>query len=337
MHDDQEVAGVASVNETAGINQSLSDDPLRQESRTAGRAEVEEVRLPESISELRIVETREINLAEDVAHGTSYPTYTSQAEYELPQGYGSTKIVLMVRDPYWLHAYWEIAEDVSETVTSALGPDGWYTSTRALRVHDVTDVEFDGSNARRTIHIDINNDANNWYISVDRPNRAYCAELGLVSPEGRFVLLSRSNVVRTPRAGVSEVIDEEWMTISAIERYYPQPARLPASPEMVSAVLERMAREMGSEFVSSISSPGMIPAKRKGFWLTASVEVIVHGATLPDANVTIQGHPVKLRPDGTFSTRFALPDGQQVLPIEASSRDGTMRRSITTKLSRETW
>ena len=33
----------------------------------------------------------------------------------------------------------------------------------------------------------------NWYINVDRPNRSYCAELGLMGPDGRFVCLSRSN------------------------------------------------------------------------------------------------------------------------------------------------
>ncbi len=326
------------VDERMGTKRSASPAAAGQEEAGPARpADVAEVRLPESISELRIVETREVNLAEEVVHGTIHPTYASQTDYELPQGYGSTKVVLMVRDPYWLHAYWEIAEDVAAAVASTLGPDGWRTSARTLRVHDVTDVEFDGSNAHRTIHIDINSDANNWYINVDRPNRAYCAELGLVSPEGRFILLSRSNVVRTPRAGVSEVIDEEWMTISAIERYYPHATRLPASPEMVSALAERMEREMGSEFVSSISSPGMAPAKRKGFWLVASVDVTVHGATLPGSTVAIQGHPVRLRPDGTFSARFALPDGQQIVPIEASSADGTMKRSITTKLSRTTW
>ncbi len=328
------------TNAMANLSPDAAELPPANEAVPSGLPEVAEVRLPEGISELRLVETREATLADDAARAPEHPgpgVGAPQMEHELPQGYGTTRLVLMVRDPYWLHAYWEIAQDVSEVVTSTLGPDGWRESSRVLRVHDVTDVEFDGSNAHRTIHIDVGHEACNWYINVDRPNRAYCAELGLVGPSGQFVLLSRSNVVRTPRAGVSEVIDEEWMTLSAIERYYPQPTRLPASPEMVSAVLERAAREMGSEFVSSISSPGMAQLQRRGFWLVASVEVVVHGATSPDASVTIQGRPVRLRPDGTFSARFAMPDGQQTVPIEASSGDGTMRRSITVRLSRETW
>jgi len=335
---------VAAINETRATGENTSQPSLGEGiEKTAPAREVEEIRLPESVSELRIVETREINLGEDVVHGTTYPTYTARTEtaYDLPQGYGATKVVLMVRDPYWLHAYWEIAEDISGTVASELGPNGWSVTRRSLRVHDVTDVDFDGTNAHRSFDIDIGNGANNWYINVERPNRAYCADLGLVGPDGRFVLLSRSNVVRTPRAGPSEVIDEEWMTISAIERYYPHPGRLPSSPEMVSAGMEHMALEMGSGFVAAIpvSSPGVAAgvAEQRAFWLNASVEVIVHGATEPGSTVTIQGLPVNLRPDGTFSTRFHLPDGRQVVPIEAVSRDGSMRRSITTSLARETW
>ncbi|MGE5587722.1 MAG: DUF4912 domain-containing protein [Clostridia bacterium] len=322
------------------VSQSVLDEEIG--GKATVRSEVEEVRLPESVSELRIVETRDINLAEDIANAATHPMYTAgteMEEYELPQGYGTTRLVLMVRDPFWLHAYWEVAQDVSETVTAALGPDGWRVARKTLRVHDVTDVEFDGTNAHRTFDIDISGGANNWYINVERPNRSYCAELGLVGPDGRFVLLSRSNVVRTPRAGPSEVIDEEWMTISAVERYYPHPGRLPSSPEMVSARLEHMALEMGSGFVAGISSPGMGVAapERKAFWLNASVEVIVHGATEPGSTVTIQGSPVKLRPDGTFSARFQLPDGEQVVPIEAVSKDGSMRRCVTTRLTRSTW
>ncbi|MCR4401254.1 MAG: DUF4912 domain-containing protein [Firmicutes bacterium] len=329
----------SSASSDGNVSQSVLYEEKGGKSAVLGG--VEEVRLPESVSELRIVETQELKVAEDIAHAATHPMYTAQTqtEPELPQGYGSTRLVLMVRDPFWLHAYWEIAHDVSETVTAALGPDGWLVARKTLRVHDVTDVEFDGTNAHRTFDIDVSCGANNWYINVDRPNRSYCAELGLIGPGGRFVLLSRSNVVRTPRAGPSEIIDEEWMTISAVERYYPHPGRLPSSPEMITARLEHMALEMGSGFVAGISSPGVgvSAPERKAFWLNASVEVIVHGATEPGSTVTIQGVPVRLRPDGTFSARFQLPDGQQVVPIEAVSKDGSMKRSITTRLARDTW
>ena len=38
------------------------------------------------------------------------PSYELIGEetYELPQEYGDTKVTLLVQDPFWFHAYWEI-------------------------------------------------------------------------------------------------------------------------------------------------------------------------------------------------------------------------------------
>ena len=76
-------------------------------------------------------------------------------------------------------------------------------------------------------------------------------------------------------------------------------------------------------------------AKPKGFWLKADTELIVYGATESDAKLTVQGKPVALRPDGSFSLRFYLPDGKQEYPIHAVSADGTMEREITFIVKRD--
>lgn len=87
--------------------------------------------------------------------------------------------------------------------------------------------------------------------------------------------------------------------------------------------------------ISSFSSPfGGMPAK--GFWFNVNAELIIYGATEPTAKVTIGGHPVKLRSDGSFSFRFALPDGNYDLPAVAVSADGTDARAADLKFSRET-
>lgn len=69
--------------------------------------------------------------------------------------------------------------------------------------------------------------------------------------------------------------------------------------------------------------------KNKDFWLTVGTELILYGATEPDANVTVMGKPVKLNPDGTFSMRFALPIGHYELPVVAVNADGDDTRQIT--------
>lgn len=72
------------------------------------------------------------------------------------------------------------------------------------------------------------------------------------------------------------------------------------------------------------------------FWLRVNTELIVYGQTEPDARVTIQGVPVELDPDGSFRVQFALPDGQQVIPVVAWSADGEQTRSVTPVVTRRT-
>ncbi|MGA2244806.1 MAG: DUF4912 domain-containing protein [Verrucomicrobiota bacterium] len=89
--------------------------------------------------------------------------------------------------------------------------------------------------------------------------------------------------------------------------------------------------------ISSVTSPfgGQIE-KARGFWFSVNAELIIYGATEPSAKVTLGGHEIKLRSDGTFSFRFALPDGQYDLPAIAVSADGTDGRAAELKFSRST-
>ncbi len=52
--------------------------------------------------------------------------------------------------------------------------------------------------------------------------------------------------------------------------------------------------------------------------------------------MTLQGEPVKLRPDGTFTMRFSLPDGRQIIPAVATSPDGAEERTIVLAVERNT-
>jgi hypothetical protein len=77
-----------------------------------------------------------------------------------------------------------------------------------------------------------------------------------------------------------------------------------------------------------VSSPfgGQVTAQKQ-FWFNVNAELVIYGATEPDAQVTIGGRPIRLRPDGTFSYRFALPDGAYELPIAATAAHGDRRHA----------
>jgi len=89
----------------------------------------------------------------------------------------------------------------------------------------------------------------------------------------------------------------------------------------------------GSGIGFSASAPPIRPRK---FWLIADAELIVYGATEPDATVTIGGQPIRLNPDGTFRFQMSFQDGLIDYPIMAVAADGEQTRNIHLKFTRET-
>lgn len=110
-----------------------------------------------------------------------------------------------------------------------------------------------------------------------------------------------------------------------------------------------LAQAPGNAPTSPMTAPGAVGAEgaitsptgkerkpEKGFWFNVNAELIIYGATEADASVTIAGRNIRLRPDGSFSYRFALPDGQYELPIVAISADQTDGRAAELVFSRST-
>ncbi len=83
----------------------------------------------------------------------------------------------------------------------------------------------------------------------------------------------------------------------------------------------------------SASAP---PARPRKFWLIADAELIVYGATEPDATVTIGDREIKLNPDGTFRFQMSFQDGVIDYPIKAVAADGEQTRSIHMNFERQT-
>ncbi|MBN1419097.1 MAG: DUF4912 domain-containing protein [Planctomycetes bacterium] len=261
---------------------------------------------------------------------------------DVPGHYGKDALVLLVRDPYWLHAFWEVTPERLGEAEATLGASGGERPVRVLRVYDVSGDEYDGKNANLYFDIHLDDIARNWYLRVDA-DRRYCAEIGLLGPSGEFVAIARSNTVRTPRSSMSDVIDEKWADIRRGSRYYEEMYALSGGFELGKSSLElrelmeqRLRSELASGAVSSFGGSPVRKRKARGFWFVLDAELIVYGATEPDATVEVQGQPVRLRPDGTFTLRFALPDGTQTIDAVATSADGKERRTIIPIVDRRT-
>ena len=256
---------------------------------------------------------------------------------DLSASYGDTKIVLLPRDPWWCFAYWEIGEQTKQELRSIYGENVKYV----IRVYDVTNVvNFNGKNANKYFDIEINLAANNWYINVGEPNRSWCVDLGLITSDGKFIVITRSNIVTMPRYGVSPLTDEQW---AVLQREFERLLEL-SGVSMIgkgSFDIAKLMRERWEELLAISQIPQFISSgfvssfakreleqKPKEFYLKADTELIVYGKTLPDAKLYINGDEYKLSPDGRFSLRMSLPDGEKVIPIKAVSSDGTMQKQI---------
>jgi len=259
---------------------------------------------------------------------------------DLPTGYGKDRIIVMVRDPYWLHAYWEITRQAIQRAEAALGQE-WHNAKPILRLLDVTSNDSTNNSEMIVRDIEIHGGCNNWYLDVANPPRSYRIDIGYLSRNGQFYVLARSNVVSTPRAGISDVIDENWADIDyqKADRIYAMSGGYDptaSSLELKQLFEERLRRPLGSPTVTSFGSGALMYGKERKFWFQLDAELIVYGATEPSARVTLQGEPVKLRPDGTFTMRFSLPDSRQIIPAVAASADGIEERTIVLAVERNT-
>lgn len=328
----------------------------------------------------------------------------------LPRHYGIDRCRLMVRDPYCIHAYWEVNAGTIERAKEDLGAE-WEGHKRILRVHGIPVSGDQEEPPADFFDVDLNEEADNWYIDVPRANRGYRVDIGVLTAAGLFYPLSSSNTAITPRDTASRSGGETWVAPPAA------PVTSPTSGEEASSDARAghdgaamspspapfdeasgvgVAHETGDSSESApprgrrrkgapsspaapfgdsgrgllppgpgippgaapeaamtgptspgavpgaggVPAPGMpaapAPADEAGFWFVLSTELVVYGATDPSAQVTLQGQPVRLRSDGTFSLRFQLPDGTQVLEARAVSADGRTARVITPTVTRQT-
>jgi hypothetical protein len=246
------------------------------------------------------------------------------------------RLVIMVRDPYWLHAHWELAPRSVERAASALGQH-WHTTHPILRLFQIAG---DGTAVLQR-EIAIHGGVNHWYVDVQNPPQQFRMEIGYVTSGGQFYCLARSNTVTTPPAGTSDSVDENWVDIDqnadrifAMSGGYSQRG---TSLELQELLEERLQRPMGSPMKTRYGGGATrVLAGAAELPFAVDAELIVFGISHPHAHVTLQGEPVLLRPDGSFTVRMRLQDRRQVIPVIASSPDGVEQRTIILAVERNT-
>lgn len=250
------------------------------------------------------------------------------------------RLVVMVRDAYWIQAWWEISKSAVERARVALAQN-WHLARPVLRLWQ---IQQDGtSRAERILvrDIEIDGRANHWYVHVGNPDKTYSVDIGYAAPDGRFFCLARGNNVTTPPAHSADVVDLKWSGIPEdFDRIYALSGGYEEGSdtnELREVLEERLQRPMGGNVVSRFG-PGVDQSllPRPHFLFQIDAELILFGRTLPNYSVTIRGEPIEVEPDGSFSIRIPLPDKRHVLPIVAVSADGFEERTTVVAVERNT-
>jgi hypothetical protein len=217
-----------------------------------------------------------------------------------------------------------------------MGTD-WHSAAPMLRLYKL------GADSTSALvrHIPIHGGVSHWYVDVQDPPSEFRLEIGYLAAGGQFHSLARSNSVTTPRAGTSDSVDENWTDVANnADRIFAMSGGYSSrgtSLELQELLEERLGRPLGTPMETRYGDGAarvLVNAKKLQFSVDA--ELLVFGVSSPGAHVTLQGEPVPLRPDGSFSVRMSLADRRQVIPVIASSVDGLEQRTIILAVERNT-
>lgn len=146
----------------------------------------------------------------------------------LPAAYGSPRLVFLIRDPYWVFAFWEIPPDNAHELLAKLGKS-WDQVHWVLRMHS---PNKDNASPDATWDTAIDPSAPGWYLHLSPPGTSFQGEIGLCDESGRFVGLTCSNIATLPPDRPSPFVDEQWpITQADHETHY---AGLPMALQQMS-------------------------------------------------------------------------------------------------------
>jgi len=282
-----------------------------------------------------------------------------------------TRVVFLPRDPQWAYVCWEIADtdrqlamesgasQLALRVADVTGLQGGSSHPHALQ-----EVVVDSHVTEWYLPVPLSDRDYRVELGYRKKNG------------GGWISLASSSVARVPSQLPSEQILDQFVPFSLDSPPTPLPEPTSPYPEASdvanSGLHERLYQsatsnwrrlgrgseafhEYGLDSDSAAagaplhasglglwasgrqeSGQGGVPARSRNFWLVADAELIVYGATDPQARLSIGGEEVPLSSEGTFRIQVPFRDGQQLYPIEASAADGEQKRSITLKFRRTT-
>ncbi len=259
---------------------------------------------------------------------------------EQPRDLEKDRLILMVRDPFWLHACWEITRKSVERAKAALSGQ-WHTARPVLRLLKSDDNSTTSNTENVHRDIEIHGAVRHWYIETESPGSTFRLLLGYMFGNNRFHELARSNPVTPPIPSSPDSTDDHWADLAKdADRIYALSGGHDddsSAGELQQMMQEKLKRPIGNPSLTQFGSGAEGSLRRmKNFHLELDAEMVVFGTTHPLAVLNVGGEPVTIRSDGSFSARVPFPNNRQVLAATSKSRDGLDEQTIVLAVERNT-
>jgi hypothetical protein len=249
------------------------------------------------------------------------------------------RLVVLVRGPHWLHAFWEITESTIKRVQASMR-EQWHTAKPILRLLDSPENKEESAVERVIREIEIHGGVKNWFIDLRQPMSCR-VEIGYKSRCGDFYRLCKSNHVSAAPPDRKDSLSIHWKDID------PDFSKIFSLSGGYSKNDE--AEEVRNLFQEHLGRP-LLPPKPsqqaldhthagegvEGFPLEIKAEVSLLGSTEKGARVSIQGEPLNVADDGSFRIRIDMPNRRQVIPISALSASGLEHQTLVVAVERNT-
>ena len=273
------------------------------------------------------------------ASATKIATKISKASEKevakLAQSFDAEYLVLMQKDPNWMHAFWEVSENRINEAKTGKGKI-------VLRLFDIADdLTVQRGKKRKFRDIEVPANARSWYVE-NTAGKSCVAVLGAVSGKNFKPIVESAPVMTFDKSAAAPAADDAFAKASLGGNTLGNFMSSGFSSQTAESWLKSLGGNFGSSsesmFSGALSSAALqsnnIEVSKdsvnygKDFFLWVKTRLIVYGGTRPDAHLQVRGEPFPLNPDGTFSFEEDLPDSTKIIPVFATDKDGDFPTTI---------
>lgn len=263
---------------------------------------------------------------------------TTEVEDRYPAG-RTNYLDAKICDAHWVRVEWDLTRDSIRRAETRLAAE-WHRAVPVLRLLEVVVDDTSSTSDRFVKDVAIEAGVNSWYVNVPGEGRSFRLHIGYRTPSGVFFAVAKSNVcaMSALNANLPKHSNGRHPTNGkpGTNGHAAGEAHGGHSREGAEIPLAGLGRPLGFSSLAHFGPAATEEREKGAFTFKLETELIIHGSTRPGSSLAVQGDPVELRDDGSFTVRVNQPEGRQVMSFTSMSPSGNERRMIVVAVERNT-